>query len=64
MTEARDALADVIHQMRQADPDGCLHEDGYGGTGWVQCERDANSALDLLKAAGWAVVRIPLEALP
>ena len=57
MTEARDALADVIHQMRQADPDGCLHEDGYGGTGWVQCERDTYSLLDALDALGFTVAR-------
>lgn len=36
-------LAEALHT---ANGSGCLHEDGYGGTGWVQCDKDASWTIE------------------
>lgn len=46
-TTLAEALATALHD------DECLHEDGYGGTGWVYCTRRADEILAHEAVAAW-----------
>lgn len=41
-----ESVALMAEALHTANGSGCLHEDGYGGTGWVQCDKDASWTIE------------------